>query len=649
MRRLVLIVLLVGCDRGGDPPAVEAEPPSAAEPGPAGHAPQIDWTRAPPPTPAGGVQEPGHVGSHACKGCHEEIFASYARHSMARSGMRALSSLDQRWLARIFDAGARARIPHERSGFAYRPFRRGDRYFIEETATGSDGRPMVARVQELTHALSAGTYGLAFYFRQGKELYHVPIDYYAKLDRWGLDPFAMGANARFTRALGPFCISCHSDYPLRSASTDTVFYDPLPAGVGCERCHGPGARHAETLRPEDTINPARLSPARQLDVCTQCHLQSWSVARAGRHEFSFRPGEPLAGFRMNYLPDPPEPDRFELLSHSGRLVESACWRGSGGRLVCTSCHDPHQSSTEMPPAWWDDRCNACHAERPCTESSAARAARGNHCVACHMRAGSTSNVPILQVTDHWIQRRPPPIRPGARAVPRRLVSWAERLGERGAGDDLLAVEAVAHHEAGLHDEARRRALAAARTRPRVPKLYELLVRLDPGGRTRVLETVLELDPDHRGALIAYARALMEQGTPEAAATASRALDRMLALHPDDQVALEYKATLLCRAGRIDEARPLLERAVDAGPDGAMAHVALAVLARRDGRAAVEIQHLEAARRVEPVDGWIGARLADLYRAGGDVQRANEITGALDRVPGGPRRTAATGWLPDSWR
>ena len=267
----------------------------------------LDWTRPIPSTPPGGLAETGYVGPAACAPCHAELTAQYARHSMAQSGLRPLASLDQRWLAEIFDAGTRTPVRHEASGYSYRPVRRGTEYFIEEQLLGDYGVVLHSWLQPVTHTLSAGGYGLAFYFRHGDRLHHTPLDYFAKARRWGLDPAASRSNPRFQTRLGDQCISCHADYPLRSAGAGDVFYDPLPTGIGCERCHGPGQRHSSTGAISDIVNPARLSPLRQLDTCTQCHQSSFAKQRAGRHDFSFRPGERADDFRVNYLAQPAEP------------------------------------------------------------------------------------------------------------------------------------------------------------------------------------------------------------------------------------------------------------------------------------------------------------------------------------------------------
>ena len=606
------------------------------------------------------------MGSEACKDCHKDVYASYARHSMARTGPRPLSSLDPKWLAKIFDAGATQPVSHERSGFSYRALRKGSDYFVEESVHDKDGAPVQTWVQPITHAYSAGSYGVAFYFRQGKRLYQVPIDYYPQPQRWGIDPAAAAGNPRFTKSLGRFCISCHTDYPRSQAGTDDVFLDPLPAGVGCERCHGPGLKHVASLRPEDIVNPASLTSARQLDVCVQCHESNHSNLRADRDEFSYRPGEPLGAYRVSFVDDPPAPDRFPLLAHPERMVRSACWRASGGKLVCTSCHDPHKSSFDQPASWWDAKCNQCHHDHPCTESAEARTAQQGHCVPCHMRAGPPTSPTLVTVTDHWIQKRPPPIRPGG-DKPERLVSWPTLVGDPGGeavgdavgdaatGDDLVALDAIAHAGIGQRDEADRLGASVAGKGPHVPQLYQWLASRytaanQPGNAAHAYAALFRFAPDDAPGLYGYARLMQGRG-PEGAPEATRALDRMLALDGGDPTALEMKGTLLFRSGRIEEARPLFTRAAALGPSSGAAHVALGALARREGRDADAIAQLEAARRIEPGDAWILDRLHDAYVKSGDAARAGDIERARAHFVArqGLAPTDATRWLPGAFR
>lgn len=661
-----ILSLLLGCDRCGKsaPPAARAlggaTDGAAASVGPDALSNMkwddtpLDWSRPVPETPPGGLAEAGYVGSDACKDCHRDVYDSYERHSMARTGLRKLSSLDARWLARIFDAGSSRPVVHERSGFSYRPVRKGGEYFVEETLAGTDGAPIETWLQPITYAYSAGSYGMAFYFRQGGHYFQVPIDFYARAERWDMDPSYVEGNVRFGKPLRAFCISCHADYPRRRAGTDDVFVDPISTGVGCERCHGPGAKHVQTLRAADIVNPARLPPERQLDVCVQCHESNTSTLRADRDEFSYRPGTPISSYRVNFVAEPPEPDRFILLAHPERMIRSACWKASGGKLVCTSCHDPHKSSFEQPASWWDDRCKACHADKPCTETAQARAAQGDHCIACHMRAGPPTSPSLVTITDHWIQKRPPPVRPGS-DKPARLTAWPDLVNQPAPGPDLDAAMAAALAHDGHPEDAQRIAPLVVERGVHSPELLDWLAghyaeARQPWNAARALATVLRFEPDDQEVLHRYALLMLDRGPP-GVPEAMHALDRMLALDPDDPSALETEGTYLFRNGQLDQARPLFAHAAAEGPMSAVSHVALGVLAKRDGNEAEGIAEIEAARRIEPDDLWILDQLAAAYAANGDATHAEAVARARKFFAGKGHLapTSATRWLPSGWR
>ncbi len=69
------------------------------------------------------------------------------------------------------------------------------------------------------------------------------------------------------------CLDCHTTglavgYDEAARRWQTRFAD---AGVACESCHGPGARHAESTEAEDIFHPGEAPPAQGLAVCAQCH------------------------------------------------------------------------------------------------------------------------------------------------------------------------------------------------------------------------------------------------------------------------------------------------------------------------------------------------------------------------------------------
>lgn len=574
-----------------------SEPPAPAPP-------VTDWTR---PVSMELVAEAGYAGAAACTPCHEAIAKSYAKHGMARTGLRPLAELDRAWLATIFAAAPP--VTHAPTGFSYRPYRDGERFFVEETGEGGH-----AWTRQITHALGSGEAGMAFYTKEGDRFFQIPIDWYPRDGRWGIDPGFATNDLRFSTTLDTVCIACHTDPLRRSARSASVFLDPLPPGVGCERCHGPGAAHVASSKSEDIASARRMTQRQQIDVCAQCHEDVGSVYLPGRQPFGFRPGDALGAFRRSHVREPGEPDRVVLLAHPERMMRSACFVKSAGALTCTTCHDPHVSSRGRSVAQWRATCNGCHADakHACTEDKQVRAKAADDCVRCHMRRRATDDVPAVDVVDHWIQVRPPPTATTPEAPAKQVVAWSSAAPEIEA-EAALAMGLDFH---GDTDRAEARAQAAIAAGSRVPEVYELVAAHQGARRAydaaaRTLAKALAFEPDRRRTLLAFALAALDASTPAWSVEANRALDRLIALDPRDQRALEVAGMLALRDKRYGEGKQLLTRAAAAGPGGGAARVGLAALALHEADQKTAVEQLEAARTIEPRDSWIRQRLAGL--------------------------------------
>jgi Flp pilus assembly protein TadD len=315
------------------------------------------------------------------------------------------------------------------------------------------------------------------------------------------------------------------------------------------------------------------------------------------------------------------------------------------------------SSLEEPAKWWDEKCASCHADpsaKTCTEDAKVRATKNDHCIACHMRKGPPVRPDLVTVTDHWIQRRPPPVKSGEE-IPKAIKAWSSFFGEHDEGADLSAVEVVALDESGLTDDAVAREIAATAGFPHVPRFYAFLAEqcARPGGAptcAHVNATVLRFAPDDADALLGFARAMLDFGSPAALGEARHALDRLVAIDPDTQIPLETLGVFSFRTGDVEAARDDFTRATSY-PFAAASHVGLAVLALRAGKNADAAAELEAARLVEPRDGWIGDRLEKLYVSIGDAKHADDLARILKwfDAHGGRRLTPASAWLPPDWR
>jgi HEAT repeats/Cytochrome c554 and c-prime len=209
----------------------------------------------------------------------------------------------------------------------------------------------------------------------------------------------------FRRTANRECLDCHVTgldvrYDRTTHAWSTTFTD---AGVACESCHGPGARHAETKDPQDIVQPRKLSPERGLALCAQCHSPRKPLFPLLDAAHRFRPGERYEDRYEVLVVTNSGPERSGEFFADGRpksssfeyaaLLQSRCYRQGGA--TCLSCHTaPHvehgenelkaQAGDKTPV--FDQSCRACHARlfEDVAEHSHHRSREAQSCVACHM-------------------------------------------------------------------------------------------------------------------------------------------------------------------------------------------------------------------------------------------------------------------------
>jgi len=196
----------------------------------------------------------------------------------------------------------------------------------------------------------------------------------------------------FRRTANKECLECHATgvevhYDRASHQWTTSFAD---AGVACEACHGPGARHAETKAKEDIIHPGHVAKDLQLSICARCHGPRDPLFPLLDEDDQFRPGQ---RYEDKYQPlvitdstersgeffadGRPSSSSFEYQA----LLQSRCYMSGGA--TCLSCHTaPHKDHVaneirDSPNA----SCIDCHKDVDAKAHSHHRSAT---CVDCHM-------------------------------------------------------------------------------------------------------------------------------------------------------------------------------------------------------------------------------------------------------------------------
>lgn len=294
-------------------------------------------------------------------------------------------------------------------------------FYQRREQTGFDGKPGNREEKRVDYVMGSGHHARTFLHRtESNRIVELPLAWYSERGgEWAMNPgYDRPDHQGFRRVISSGCMFCHNGYPMNGdqLDADEPRFPEVPEGIDCQRCHGPGGNHvrmAQEAKPDAAmvraaiVNPARLTAERQLEVCMQCHLETTSfplpntIRRFERGAFSYVAGEPLGSFALyfDHAPGKGRDDKFEIVNAVYRLRQSACFRKSDGKLLCTTCHDPHGKSKRDPV----EVCRKCH-EQALARLPATHPAKMG-CVECHMPRRRTEDVVHAAVTDHAIPRR----------------------------------------------------------------------------------------------------------------------------------------------------------------------------------------------------------------------------------------------------
>jgi hypothetical protein len=357
-----------------------------------------------------------YVGVDACQSCHAETWSTFSHTGMGRSWypMNGARIVEDWTTHNTFDV--------KDQGLRYTMSRRDGRFFMRQAAVDPAGREFAVDERELTRVIGSGNHGRTYLVADGNKLFQAPACWYTKDAVWDLCPGYEENNDYFSRAIDRTCVFCHNARMEQLPGTHNAYAEPIPNGINCERCHGPGSLHvakwahgeAPTGAGDSAIvNPKRLTPALRMQICFQCHLgDSKSTERVARVDTpleDWRPGTPITAAMVPFRFSEATPHSFGLSAQVDRLLLSRCFMESGGRLECVTCHDPHVTvfRADRPADFFTSKCRGCHANDACRAPAASRRATSppDDCVACHMRKGEPSDLRHSAFTDHWIRKR----------------------------------------------------------------------------------------------------------------------------------------------------------------------------------------------------------------------------------------------------
>lgn len=452
--------------------------------------------------------------------------------------------------------------------------------YQSESQRDAQGAEVFRETEKIAYVIGAGQNGYSYLVAKGPYLFESPLSFYTKIGRWQLSPGYGQYDFGFNRLVIPECLACHTGRSRPVAGRAGMYAAPPfeELSVGCENCHGPGARHVEERRKglpiggaadPSIVNPAKLSPWLANNVCMSCHEKGdVRVLQPGKSPLDFCPGTPLdetVGVYSVPLKRGVE-DRSLLLQHYSLMILSQCYLQSGGKLTCTTCHDPHvEPQGPQAVEFYRQKCLTCHQEASCALPLDARnkSAPPDDCIGCHMPKNNLTDISHSALTNHRIVARsnePLPDAAFERTTPELpdLVHLSALEADR---PQLPSPVTLLHVYAELRERF-----------PEYQKPYQKLLT--------TLEHENNSDPF---VLSELARWELRQIRPETTQKAAAWLTQALAAGSTKPTEFEILADLLAASGKTGEAIDLLNQGIKLNPYSVSLYRTLAVHYAKAGK------------------------------------------------------------------
>jgi hypothetical protein len=510
---------------------------------------------------SGGVR---FVGSEACAPCHQKIYDEYLRTPHGQAATLPSQRPELRDLPAAGISICEQDPPH-----CYKVFRENGEYYMSGFEPGPNGTELSKETEKIAFALGEPMAGVGYGIRRGNYLFEAPLSYYAgNQDQypkgWGLSPGYQKDPLGFSRPLLGACMYCHVGRELVVDDANNLYKNSPIAElkVGCENCHGPGGLHVDEQQEQlkvsgkvdsSIVNPAYLSPRLSDDMCMYCHeFGEARVPQPGKKYEDFLPGTPLLNTMAIFKSRPIM--GWNMMEWSDEMAQSKCYRASGGRLNCSSCHDGHFTPTvQEAPAFYRSKCLNCHQEKTCRETLEKRNSTSppDNCASCHMPKHVAPRFVMLgtQGTSHRIVKY--------EGEPLSPVVTQQELPDQATGL-ILVNKTQESAKAALSPvvlfQAYQSVLARSPSRTDISARYDAL-----------LDRLSKSNPKNVLVLSALAKRELTKGTPEGDSAAMGYLSKAVqagSKSPQDYMVF---AELLYRSGQRQQSIQVLKRAVSAFP------------------------------------------------------------------------------------
>ncbi len=638
---------LSGCDRASEPPA----PATPSEESAASALPD-----EPSPVFRNVEQPTAYVGDKACSSCHAAEASTYHQHAMAQSF--------HKWTpATRIEKALDTPLYNKPTGYSYTIAEQGGQLYQVEYLNGPDGKRMHELRRRMDYVMGSGHVARTYFTVENGRFFQLPLTWYRD-HGWDFSPGYEINNARFDRLMPDRCVACHASYPRPLPALEGKFVEVRP-GIGCERCHGPGALHVRDRTAatrhvgayDNTIvNPARLPLGRRMEVCEQCHVHTAvTVLRDGKNDFSYMPSQPLRDQFAFYKVS----GSIDIVSHADRLRQSKCFlatRTTSRPLECATCHNPHQ-----PPADTLSRntpCTSCHlpaalAQRLVRSPSLASHTPAANCVSCHMPRVQERAVPHGGFTDHWIRVAAPgsaaPVVGASAEGPIEPYFDRDKVGPdadvyRGMGGIVYAT--LANSGRALTDATAALDAALGTDTTRADARFLLGVASQQLGRPeeaiRNLEGSVRRDSTRPDRLRALAQAYERAG--RAPSTIDALYRRALTVQPALAWIRADYADFLHAQGRRDDARTAYRSALAEQPSLAVTWFNLGCMLAEEGRLAESSAAFQRAVHLDPALAQALSPLLEITTRGKTIVAVRSTRSPLASLPArerGPRDVQMT--------
>ncbi|MBT6153057.1 MAG: C cytochrome precursor [Planctomycetaceae bacterium] len=332
-----------------------------------------------PPSSAGNTER--FVGSSNCEECHAEQFQNYLQSGHARTF----------WSTRDFP------LREQFDGLTFEDRERGKTFQYRANESGVD--------VSVPGVFGGDRFPLQFAFGSGEHAMTLMaltpdgsgtpvgiehrVTWFSGMDRAALTPGQLGLKVQheiehFGRVIRgetlERCFGCHT---TSCSIQDDTLVDLIP-NVGCESCHSGGASHATLMADDPTATNAGFESRswrtdKQISICAECHRGV-----------------------NNIKPSQIRRDNAKIVRYQPvGLVQSKCYVKSQ-RLLCSTCHDPHQHAAKRSTRDYEQKCLQCHSA-DVSQAVQCSVSPSTGCISCHMPRVEIH--PTISFHDHWIRIR----------------------------------------------------------------------------------------------------------------------------------------------------------------------------------------------------------------------------------------------------